>query len=186
MPPEGECRTCDCTADSACFTCCSRPGRPSDELLLRRMRSFRRPRPPPPQLAESDEEDELEEAKLYKQARIRDWLQRKEVELHQRRQRQRAEEEQMRELQELEDQRKEEHQAQLLRERRFRLRCAALRQKELDLELEQHRAFPPEARVQAVGAQTLAAYSTPRIGRKHARCRSARAQRLETDTRLSG
>ncbi|CAJ1351755.1 unnamed protein product [Effrenium voratum] len=134
--------------------------------------------------AESDPEDaELEEAKLHKQARIRDWLQRKEVELHQRRQRQRAEEEQMRELQELEDQRKEEHQAQLLRERQFRLRCAALRQKELDLELEQHRAFPPEARVQAVGAQTLAAYSTPRIGRKHARCRSARAQRLETDTR---
>jgi len=196
--PEGQvaCGTCDCTVDSTCFNCmCSvaeppllrRQGRrPSDVLLMQRSASARRrPAARPTAVTQADELQSGRDvrARQMKQARIRDWLARKEAELEVRR-RQRQEEEMLQQQKkQMEVSQRDRQEAELQRQRSGRLRFAARRRQEMDLELQQHRACPLSAReprgnrdCQAVKGRTLAAYATPRPGsQRRERPGSARA-----------
>lgn len=185
----------ECTADSACLNCASAPERPllrgkrpSDALLLGRRRRFRpakcRSQRPPvePQVQRPTPEEE-DALRQWKQAQIRDWLRRKDAEMLRRRRQQQAEEELLREKEEYQENRRYEHEAELQRQRTWRLHMAELRRQELQMEMD-HQIFPGsscsrEAAAKArLGAKTLAAYSMPRIGqagrtRRMSRCCSA-------------
>lgn len=159
--PEGQepCGACDCTVDSTCFNCmCSmaeppllrRQGRrPSDLLLMHRSASARRR--PASRPAGVTQADELQpgrdvQARQMKQARIRDWLARKEAELEARRRQRQDEEMLQQQKKQLEVSQKDRQEAELQRQRSGRLRFAARRRQEMDLELQQHRACPLSAR----------------------------------------
>ena len=190
----------ECTADSACLNCAFAPEkpllqgqrpRPSDAVLLGRRRRFRtprgRPRRPPTQ-AQAERPPEDDAAREWKQAQIRDWLRRKDAEILRRRREQQAEDDLLREEEEYREHRRFEHEAELQRQRSWRLHMAELRRQELQMEME-HQIPAPSRETsggKALGSKTLAAYSTPRIGPRRiprlSRCcssasRSARVSR---------
>lgn len=190
---ELERRCVECTADSRCLRCvATKPllaGERRSDAFLRSRRPLVRRRSPEasgrPERRPAPQEDyeafREQEARAIKQARLRDWLQRKELELAERRRQQQAEEDLLREEQDYRDQRRFEQEVELQRQRVGRLRRAELQQQELDMALE-NQIFRSSARemreaVVAVGAQTLAAYSTPRVCPGRTRCKSARTSR---------
>lgn len=181
----------ECRADSACLNCASAPERPllrgqrpSDALLLGRRRRFRptkcRSRPPVEPQVQRPTPEEEDALRQWKQAQIRDWLQRKDAEMLRRRRQQQAEEDLLREEQEYQENRRYEHEAELQRQRSWRLHMAELRRQELQMEMD-HQIFPGSREAHTakarLGTKTLAAYSTPRIGpgrtRRMSRCCSA-------------
>eukprot|EP00931_Biecheleriopsis_adriatica_P079286 TRINITY_DN52692_c0_g1_i1.p1 TRINITY_DN52692_c0_g1~~TRINITY_DN52692_c0_g1_i1.p1 ORF type:complete len:467 (-),score=80.79 TRINITY_DN52692_c0_g1_i1:62-1462(-) len=172
---------CSCTADAVCINCLCRTetatpaghaGRASDAYLLRNLGRARPKRAVSAEKARqreasaeaAEQEARAEEEKQMKQARIRNWLLRKEEELAARRRLEQEEADLLQEQRELEERRRDEHEAELQRQRRCRLQAAARRRKELDVELEccQPRSRGPCTARAAVPSTTWAAYATPR------------------------
>lgn len=144
--------------------------RPSDAVVSRRAALL--PPPAPKRKAKDAKEPsdprKEEEAKQEKQAKIKAWLQRKEVEQREKRLAEEAEAERQKAKERLLLQQKEEQQADLLRRRSTRLQALARRRQELELEAYCCPEAPEETEEgripthKAGFANAIAAYSSPR------------------------